>query len=80
VVHDVLALGVRFLNGFSLCVLADDDHVGLDLAVRIEGSPLVAPNAVGQLDVFVQREFGMGHKNLLLFNTGKLTSWKLEIS
>jgi len=64
------------VNGFFLCVLPDDDDVGLDRAVRLEDSLFVAPNLVVQLDVLVRREFGLSHKNLLFRNTGKLTSWR----
>jgi hypothetical protein len=39
--------------------------VGLDFSVRIEGSIAVMPRAVCELDVLVQREFGLSHKNLL---------------
>lgn len=65
---------MRFLDGFSLSVLADHYDIGLDLAVRVEGSLFVAPRAVVKLDVFVEREFGLSHKNLLVLNTGKITS------
>ena len=43
----------------------DDALVGLDFAVRIEGRPAVPPRAVLELDVLVDREFGLSHKNLL---------------
>jgi hypothetical protein len=32
--------------------------------------------AILELDVLVDREFGLSHKNLLVLNTEKLTSWR----
>jgi hypothetical protein len=39
--------------------------VRLDFSVRIERSLAITPRAVFELDVLVQREFGLSHKNLL---------------
>ena len=48
-----------------LFLLATDDAtVGFDFAIRIKGSPAVTPTAPCELDVLVQREFGLSHKNL----------------
>ena len=57
VIHFVAALGVQFLTWFSLRVLAGDHDVGLNFAVRAEGSLFVAPRTVAQLDVLIEREF-----------------------
>jgi len=65
VIHFVAALWVFFLNWFSLRAFSDDDDVRLGLAVRLEGSPLVAPRAVFQLDVFPESVFALSRKNLL---------------
>jgi hypothetical protein len=43
---------------------AHDATVGFDFAVRIKGSPAVTPAAACELDVLVQCEFGLSHKNL----------------
>jgi hypothetical protein len=64
------ALGVFFF------FTPDDAAVGLDLGVRIKRSLAIAPRAVFDFDVLVQREFGLSHANLLVLNTGKLTSWR----
>jgi hypothetical protein len=65
------ALGVFFL----VLIFSDDYDVGLDLDVFVECGFAVPPAAL-ELDVFVQPEFGLSHKNLLVLNTGKLTSWR----
>ena len=46
------------------CESVDELAVGFDFAVRIKGSPAVTPIAPCELDVLVQREFGLSHKNL----------------
>jgi hypothetical protein len=48
----------------------------LDFPVREDGSLAVTPRAVLELDVLVEREFGLSHKNLLGLNTGKQASWR----
>lgn len=68
VIHFVAALDVQFLNWFSLPVLAGDHDVGLNFAVRVEGSLLVAPRTVARLDVLIGREIGLRQKNLLMLN------------
>ena len=45
--------------------LAADYAIGLDFSVRIKGGLALTPRAVCELDVPVQREFGLSHKNLL---------------
>jgi hypothetical protein len=44
---------------------ADYAAVGLDFSVRIKGGLALTPRAVCELDVLVQRKFGLSHKNLL---------------
>jgi hypothetical protein len=43
---------------------ADDAAVELDFSVRIKRSLAITPRSVCELDVLVQREFGLSHKNL----------------
>jgi hypothetical protein len=57
--------------GMFFFLVADEAPVGLDFSVRIEGSPAVAPRPILELDVLVDREFGLSHKNLLRANTEK---------
>jgi hypothetical protein len=45
-------------------------------SVRESTSQRLAVNPVLELDVLVGGEFGLNHKNLLVLNTGKLTSWR----
>jgi hypothetical protein len=59
VVKVIGTLGMLFL------LAADDAAVGLNFAVRIKGSLAVAPRTFCQLDVLLQCEFGLRHKNLL---------------
>ncbi len=59
VVKVVGALGVFFF------LAPDDAAIGLDFAVRIKRSLAITPRAVCELEVLVQREFGLSHKNLL---------------
>jgi hypothetical protein len=54
VVYVLATFGMQFLTGFSLRIF-DDHYIGLDLPVGIEGSLFVAPRAVVELDVLVQR-------------------------
>jgi hypothetical protein len=59
VVKVVGSLGMLFL------LAAHDTTAGFDFAVQIKGSPTVTPTAPCELDLFVQREFRLSHKNLL---------------
>jgi hypothetical protein len=65
VVKEVGAFGMIFF------LAADDAPVGLDFSVRIKGSPAVTPRAILELDLFVDGEFRLSHKNLLRANTEK---------
>jgi hypothetical protein len=51
----VIAFGVGLLLG------ADNRSVGFDGVILIKGGTAVALPAAGQLDVFVERVFGLGH-------------------
>jgi hypothetical protein len=69
VVHYLPALAVQPPNWFSPLIFADDYEVLLNFAVRMEGSLSAAPRAVGQVDAFVVRQFGLTQKDVLLLDT-----------
>jgi hypothetical protein len=46
-------------------LLVNDHIVSLDRVVFIKGDTAVAPFAARQLAVFVEREFGLGHAQIL---------------
>jgi hypothetical protein len=47
--------------GVGLLLVANNRGVGFDCVILIKGGTAVAPPAAGQLDVFVERVFGLGN-------------------